>query len=118
MLKRELVFRTFVAAVTLLSLSAIRARADDPLRVALFKTASDDASLQALAAAVDPVLLSELSNVPNLEIGARPALDLPSMQLAIDCVGETAECLTSAAKQAQAEGLIAPTVRKLGAELV
>jgi hypothetical protein len=40
------------------------------------------------------------------------------MQLAIDCVGETADCLTQAAKQAQAEGLVAPLVRKLGAELV
>ncbi|HEY2733619.1 MAG TPA: hypothetical protein VGI70_06520 [Polyangiales bacterium] len=88
------------------------------MRVALFKTASDDASLQTLAGAIDPVLLSELSNVPNLQIAARPALDLPSMQLAIYCVGETVECLSLASKEAQADGLIAPLVRKLGAELV
>jgi serine/threonine-protein kinase len=102
----------------LLLVVASHARADEPLRIALFKTASEDTSLQSLAAAIDPVLLSELGNVPDLQIAARPALDLPSMQLAIDCVGETADCLTQAAKQAQAEGLIAPVVRKLGAELV
>jgi serine/threonine-protein kinase len=102
----------------LLLVVASHARADEPLRIALFKTASEDTNLQSLAAAIDPVLLSELGNVPGLQIAARPALDLPSMQLAIDCVGETADCLTQAAKQAQAEGLVAPVVRKLGSELV
>jgi hypothetical protein len=116
MLTRVLATRTLFAASLLLVAS--NARADQPLRVALFKAASEDTSLQTLAAALDPVLLAELGNVPDLQIAARPALDLPSMQLAIDCVGETAECLSSSAKQAEADGLIAPAVRKLGAEIV
>jgi serine/threonine-protein kinase len=116
MLIRDLATRTLLAVLLLVVTS--NARADEPLRIALFKTASEDTSLQSLAAAIDPVLLSELGNVPGLQIAARPALDLPSMQLAIDCVGETADCLTQAAKQAQAEGLVAPVVRKLGSELV
>jgi serine/threonine-protein kinase len=116
MLIRDLATRTLLAV--LLLVVASNARADEPLRIALFKTASEDTSLQSLAAAIDPVLLAELGNVPDLQIAARPALDLPSIQLAIDCVGETADCLTQAAKQAQAEGLVAPLVRKLGAELV
>src|SRR4051794_26246109 len=113
MLIRELATRTLL--VVPLLVVASNARADEPLRIALFKTASEETSLQALAAAIDPVLLSELGNVPDLQIAARPALDLPSMQLAIDCVGETADCLAQAAKQAQADGLVAPVVRKLGA---
>jgi hypothetical protein len=114
------VMRAAIALVTLLALDAARSasRADDTLHVALFKTASEDADLASLAAAIDPVLLSELGRVPALQIAARPALDLPSMQLAVDCVGETPECLAMAAKQAQADGLVAPLVRHIGAELV
>lgn len=107
-----------VALTVMFMLVVSGARAQDTLRIALFKTASEDSSLQTLASAIDPVLLSELGNVPNLQIAARPALDLPSMQLAIDCVGETEPCLSLAAKQAEADGLIAPAVRKLGSEVV
>jgi hypothetical protein len=112
--------RTAVAIATLLVFEGASAtvHAEDALRIALFKTASEDADLQSLAAAIDPVLLSELGNVPNLQVAARPALDLPSMQLAVDCVGETAECLARAAKEAQSEGLVAPLVRRIGAEVV
>jgi hypothetical protein len=105
-------------ALLVLNVARLSVRADDTLRIALFKTASEDASLQSLAAAIDPVLLSEINRVPKLQIAARPALDLPSMQLAIDCVGETAQCLSLAAKQAEAEGLVAPMVRRIGAEIV
>jgi len=115
------VMRAAIALFTLLALETVRtaARADDDvLRIALFKTGSEDSALVSLAAAIDPVLLSELGRVPSLQIAARPALDLPSMQLAVDCVGETAECLSMAAKQAQADGLVAPLVRRIGAELV
>ena len=114
------VLRTAVVVATLFAFEMLcaSAQADAPLRVALFKTASDDPSQRALAEAIDPVLLSELGDVPGLEVAARPALDLPSMQLAVDCVGETAECLTLAAKQAQADGLVAPMVRKVGSEVV
>ena len=113
------VLRTVLVVATLFV--AVRpglVQAQDVLRVALFKTASEDADLQSLAAAIDPVLLSELGDVPQLQVAARPALDLPSMQLAVDCVGETAECLAVAAKQAQADGLIAPSVRRAGDEVV
>jgi hypothetical protein len=95
-----------------------RAYAEDPLRAALFKTASEDTDLASLAASVDSVLLDELGSVPNLQIAARPALDLPSMQLAIDCVGETADCLSLAAKQAEADGLIAPQLRRMGDQVM
>jgi hypothetical protein len=100
-----------------IGLSAPPARAD-ALRVALYRAASEDADLESLAGAIDPVLHSELGNVPDLQVTARPALDLSSMQLAIDCVGETTDCLTLAAKEAQADGLVAPQLRRIGSELV
>jgi hypothetical protein len=86
--------------------------------VALYRAASEDADLQALAGAIDPVLHGELDHVPDLQVTARPALDLSSMQLALDCVGETTDCLTLAAKEAQADGLVAPQLRRIGSELV
>jgi hypothetical protein len=94
-------------------LSSRSARADGPIRVALFKTA-DDGSLADLATALDPVVSSALSEVARVQVVARPALDLPSMQLAIDCVGETADCLRAAARQAEAESLLAPSVQRDG----
>lgn len=95
--------------------TALPARADDPpVNVALFKTAADDASLTDLAAALDPVVSSELSDVAAIAINARPAIDLWSTQLAIDCVGESADCLSAAAKQADAQGLLAPSIAKEG----
>lgn len=93
-------------------LSTKSVRADEPLRVALFKTAADDESLADLATALDPVVSSELSELASVQIVARPALDLPSMQLAIDCVGETSDCLRAAARQSDAESLIAPSVQR------
>lgn len=87
-------------------------------RVALFKTATDDTDLSALASALDPVLSSELTGLGSVEIVARPALDLPSMQLAIDCVGESAECLRAAALEVKSDGLLAPMVRRAGSQVV
>ncbi|HET6335515.1 MAG TPA: hypothetical protein VFG30_19950 [Polyangiales bacterium] len=91
--------------------SLVRAQ-EQPLRVALFKTAADDPSLADFATALDPLVSSKLSEFASVTIAARPALDLPSMQLAIDCVGETADCLNAAAKQADADSLLAPSVTR------
>jgi hypothetical protein len=91
--------------------SLVRAQ-EQPLRVALFKTAADDSSLADFANALDPLVSSKLSEFANVTIAARPALDLPSMQLAIDCVGETPDCLNAAAKQADADSLLAPSVTR------
>lgn len=107
--------RAALFALLVVSVSSSKSvRADEPLRTALFKTAADDESLADLATALDPVVSSELSDVASVEIVARPALDLPSMQLAIDCVGETTDCLRAAARQSDAESLLAPSVRREG----
>jgi hypothetical protein len=118
--RRESVGRIVLVLSVLLLLDGMHApaRADAGIRIALFKTATDSAELQPLAAAIDPVLQAALGEVPELQVATRPALDLPSLQLAIDCVGDTVDCLSQAVQQSQAQGLVAPTLRKLGQEIV
>src|ERR1700760_4268436 len=88
------------------------ARADGALRVALFKTANDQPELKQAAAAGDPGLHSELGEIAGLQVAALPALDLPGLQLAMDCVGETPACLAAAATQTQVDGLVAPSLTR------
>jgi hypothetical protein len=49
---------------------------------------------------------------------AQPALDLPSLQLALDCVGETPSCLAIAAERTGADALVAPTLTRTDTALV
>jgi hypothetical protein len=111
-----------VALLSLLVAGTVNAKLasaqDSLVRVALFKTAADDGSLADLAAALDPVVSSELGEVSAVQITARPALDLPSMQLAIDCVGETTGCLGASATQADADALVAPSLQRDGDAIV
>lgn len=107
-----------LALIVASSVNMPAAHAQHASRVALFKTAADDASLVDLATALDPVLLSALNERSNVSVTARPALDLPGMQLAIDCVGETRDCLGAAAKQAEADSLLAPSVQREGEAVV
>jgi len=86
-------------------------RTPAPQRLTLFKTASEDASLVELASALDPILASALAEFANVEVAARPALDLPGMQLALDCAESTEDCLRAAAQHTDAESLLAPSVR-------
>ncbi len=87
-------------------------------QLALFRTASLSPKLQELGAALDPVVLSELQTVPSIEIAARPSLDLPAMQLAIDCVGEVTECMAAVSREAGVEGLVAPVLRSDGDQVL
>jgi hypothetical protein len=115
---------TRVAIVALLVSSTLLlgsrpAHGQSRAQLALFKTAAEDADLGELASALDPVMLSSLGELTTVQISARPALDLPSMQLALDCVGETVDCLRAvAAQQAEADSLLAPSVRREGDALI
>jgi hypothetical protein len=109
----------FIALTCLSFVGVPRARAaDGPARIALFQTAAEDASLKPLAAALDPVLGAELEKTRAVQVTERPSLDLPAMQLALDCVGQTAECLRSVTDQSHVEGLLAATLHKAGSETV
>jgi hypothetical protein len=80
-------------------------------RLALLRTASLDPSLKELAQALDGALVPELARVESVDVALQPSLDLPAMQLAIDCVGEALACMQAVAEQAGVESLLAPVVR-------
>ena len=85
----------------------------------MFRTATADPALQDLGEALDPVVLDELGkHQPLVQVTARPPLDLPATQLALDCVGETNACLREAATQAGVDVLIAPSLERAGDETV
>ena len=89
------------------------------VRVAVFRTATADPALQKLGEALDPVVLDELGQHEALvQVTARPPLDMPATQLALDCVGETAACLREATTQAGVDVLIAPSIERAGGETV
>jgi hypothetical protein len=98
--------------------SATRAAAQAPLRAAVFKTSVEQNALTPLAAALDPVLAEQLGKATQLTIVATPALDLPSLQLAVDCVGETPSCLALAAERSQADGVISPSLSRTETEII
>ena len=94
------------------------ADAQSPLRAALFKTAVEQGAPARLARALDPVLAEQLGKLTQLTVVASPALDLPSVQLALDCVGETPSCLALAAERSGAEGVLSPSLARTDAEFV
>lgn len=69
-------------------------------------------------AALDSVVHAALDRMNAVEVVARPALDLQSIQLALDCVGETPTCLRAVAERLQADVLIAPATQRTDGEVV
>jgi len=53
-----------------------------------------------------------------VNVAARPGMDLNAVQLAIDCVSETPQCLRAVANQTQTQVLIAPSLQNTSSELV
>ncbi|MEY4582214.1 MAG: hypothetical protein RL701_6917, partial [Pseudomonadota bacterium] len=98
--------------------SALPAPAEVQQRMALFKVAALQLELAQLAAAIDPLLHAELDKNASLSVVSQPALDLPSTQLALDCVGETPSCLTLVSERTQADVLVAPTIARTGDAMV
>ena len=114
-----------LAAVTTCVLCATAARAQSqsaasvqPGKLALMPSASDDSAARELATALDPVVLAQLEAVVGVTAAARVALDLPAMEIALDCVGETPECLRAVVAQTNTDSLLAPSVQTAGNEQV
>jgi hypothetical protein len=98
--------------------SAALVRAQGPLRAVVFRTACAAADAD-VASAVDLVVLGDLDARGDLEVSARPALDLPATQIAIDCIGETHACWSAVlAQYAGADVLIAPSIQRAGDETI
>jgi len=84
------------------------------LNVVLFSTAGTRASIGPL----DSVIQAALEKLAVVNIASRPGMDLNAVQLAIDCVSETPQCLRAVATQTQAQVLIAPSLQNTQSELV
>jgi hypothetical protein len=80
----------------------------------LLATAGSRASIGPL----DSVIQAALEKLGVVTIAARPGMDLNAVQLAIDCVSETPQCLRAVANQTQAQILIAPSLQNTQSELV
>jgi hypothetical protein len=72
----------------------------------------------ASARALDSVLSAALDDLKVVNVVARPGMDLGAVQLALDCVAETPQCLRLVTSQHEAEMLVAPTLARISNELV
>lgn len=101
--------RAFASCVLFgLWLMSTLAVAQTPSELALFKTSSTSTALSRLATALDPILQAELGKTNAVNVASVPPLDLPSLQLALDCVGETPECLAGALQRSNTDVLLSP----------
>jgi hypothetical protein len=107
-----------VLACALCAMNARAVNAQEPLRAVVFRTASAAADID-VAAAVDPVVLAQIEARSDLKVAARPALDLPATQIAIDCIGETQACWSAVlAQYTDADALIAPSIQRVEGETI
>jgi hypothetical protein len=109
--------RVIAACIVLWSMQLSAAASAQSLRIALFKTASSP-ELAPLTAALDPELQAEVGKLQKVSVGAVPPLDLPSLQLALDCVGETPDCLSVATERSKVDGLVSPSLARTGGSIV
>jgi hypothetical protein len=72
----------------------------------------------ASARALDSVISAALDDLKVVNVVARPGLDLGAVQLALDCVAETPQCLRIVTTQHEADVLVAPTLARISNELV
>ena len=72
----------------------------------------------ASARALDSVISAALDDLKVVNVVARPGLDLGAVQLALDCVAETPQCLRIVTTQHEADVLVAPTLARIANELV
>jgi hypothetical protein len=80
----------------------------------LLSTAGGHASARAL----DSVIGGALDELKVVNVVARPGLDLGAVQLALDCVAETPQCLRMVTTQHEVDVLVAPTLARISNELV
>jgi hypothetical protein len=80
----------------------------------LLATAGGHASARAL----DSVISAALDELKAVNVVARPGMDLGAVQLALDCVAETPQCLRIVTTQHEADVLVAPTLARISNELV
>ena len=80
----------------------------------LFSTSSTKGG----TAPLDSVIHAALEELNVVTVVGRPGMDLNAVQLAIDCVSESPQCLRAVAGQTNAQVLIAPSLQSTPSELV
>jgi hypothetical protein len=68
--------------------------------------------------ALDSVIHASLEELALVRVTARPGMDLGALQLALDCIAETTQCLRAVTTQTSTQILIAPTVQRTPSELI
>lgn len=86
-------------------------------RAAVLETQADEA-MSGTAGAIDRLVRAQLDALGVVESSAGLALDLAEVQLALGCVGDTAECLTLVADELSVRLLLIPQLERSGDELV
>ena len=84
-----------------------------PASTVLLATSGGHASARAL----DSVISAAVDDLKVVKVVARPGLDLGAVQLALDCVAETPQCLRIVTTQHEAEVLVAPNLARIANEL-
>jgi hypothetical protein len=94
------------------------AEAQEMPRGAVLRTTVSVEELRGVGEAVDRLLRTRLDALEVVDVSGTPLLDLPDLQLAVGCIGETAECLAAVAGQLEVQLLITPALLRAGDELV
>jgi hypothetical protein len=68
--------------------------------------------------AIDSVVHAALEKLGVVDVRAQPGMDLNAVQLAIDCVSESPQCLRAVATESGVQVLVAPELESTGNELV
>src|SRR5262245_22571103 len=103
-----------VLFVALCANSGAVARADEARpAAALFSTAGAEAE----DAGLDSVIQANLEQLGQVRVTVKPGLDLPAVQLALDCIQQTAVCLKSVAANSGVQVLIASSLERKAGKL-
>ena len=106
-----------LSLVLVLAFSTV-ARAQEHPSASLLSTAASRGVGEGLSGAVDRLLRSRIDRLDVVDVQGSVALDVAEVQLALGCVGETAECLSQVAEQIGVEVLILPNLDRVGEEVV
>ena len=106
-----------LSLVLVLATSTV-AQAQEHPSTSLLSTAASPGVGEGLSGAVDRLLRSRIDRLDVVDVQGSVALDVAEVQLALGCVGETAECLSQVAEQIGVEVLILPNLDRVGEEVV
>jgi hypothetical protein len=84
----------------------------------ILRTHGSEGVPEATARGFDRVLRQRLDALDVVDIAGSVELDLEAVQLALGCMGESVECLRSAATQAEAEVLVYASIERAGTTVV